>query len=139
MIKVIGGAVSFNGKILEVGTEFTSTEEHEKRLVEQGFAVYVNGKKQQPQPKNDDLGNGEQGNGQDGDEDEEFDEEKAKKLTVDQLKALANTYGISEEEMVLENGKNKTKAEIIELIKGSIDSQADEEGLDLGNGEQGIA
>lgn len=136
MIRVIGGVVSFNGKLLKKGAEFSSTKEHEKRLVDQKFAEYIN-----------ELGNGEEPKQPEQPKEpqkaEEFNEEKALKLKVEELKALANTFGISEEEMVLEDGKNKTKKEIIELIKGSIASAEEDEGdagfNELGNGEEGIA
>ena len=143
MIKILGGFVKFNGERKFAGDVFSSTQEHEAALVREGFAEYVNEPKKAE--KKDELRNGEDGK-QTEDNNVEFDEAKAARLNVDKLKELAISHNVDEKDLLNEDGNNKTKKEIIELIKAALEnSKAEDVGNgddnfnELGNGEDGIA
>ena len=130
MIKIIGGVVTNkNGVILEAGTitdDFNDNEE--KVLTSEGFAEYVYKTKEKTQEQKTVIENDMFIN-----EDGEFDETRAIKLNVEKLKELAKKHGLIEADLIKEDGSNKTKKEMVELIKEKLTA---EEENDNGDDEQ---
>ena len=63
----------------------------------------------------------------------EFDETRAFKLNVENLKELAKRLGLIEADLIKEDGSNKTKKEMVKLIKEKLTAEDEN---DNGDDEQ---
>lgn len=130
MIKIIGGVVTdHKGVILEAGTitdDFNDNEE--KVLTSEGFAEYVYKTKEKEQEQKTVIENDMFIN-----ENGEFDETRAFKLNVENLKELAKRLGLIEADLIKEDGSNKTKKEMVKLIKEKLTAEDEN---DNGDDEQ---
>lgn len=137
MIKMIRGNFGLHSKggvVVKTPQDepFSCDKEIEARLVKDEFAIYVDeqetkGTEEVQTPVKQEAG-GDNSSTEKGsssepikDEETEFDPVAAKTLGVPVLKTLAeSSYGIKAEDLVKADGKDKTKAQIIELIEAVI-------------------